>query len=342
MRTRSLTCCVALGLLLLGCLPAVSSTPFGALGQAKPEQPKVSAAEQKAVDAITAAPDAAAKLKAGAAFVKKYPHSTLRARVAQALANEVAAVKDAAAKITLVQEYQGIFKEPSDQEFIVPVLIEGYADSKKFDEAFAAGAEFLKTHPDSLQVLIKLMSVGTDQAKVQNAKYIVPSLQYGAHAIELIEAKKRPAGMDDATWKFYEGNLPVLYQSMGILHIIKGERAEARLRFTKATELLPNDPFNYLMLVDILDTEYQDMAKRYQAMPSGNAKNAEYPKVLAALDTVIDTMAHVIALSEGDARLTQARQQSLKDLEIYYKYRHNNSTEGMQQLIDKYKVAAKP
>jgi tetratricopeptide (TPR) repeat protein len=262
--------------------------------------------------------------------------------VAQSLANEVADVKDAAAKITLVQEYQGIFKEPSDQEFIVPVLIEGYAESKKFDEAFATGAEFLKTHPDSLQVLVKLMSVGTDQAKVQNGKYIVPSLQYGAHAIELIEAKKMPAGMDEATWKFYEGNLPVLYQSMGILYIIKGERAEARLRFIKATELLPNDPFNYLMLVDILDTEYQDMARRYQAMPSGNAKNAEYPKVIAALDKVIDTMARVIALSEGDARLTQARQQSLKDLEIYYKYRHNNSTEGMQQLIDKYKVAAKP
>jgi hypothetical protein len=333
---------VALGLLLLGCLPVLSSTTFAVLAQAKPDQPKVSAAEQKAVDAITAAPDAAAKLKAGAAFVKKYPTSTLRSRVAEALANEVAAVKDAATRITLVQEYQGIFKEPSDQEFIVPVLIEGYAEAKRFDEAFATGAEFLKTHPDSLRILVKLMSVGTDQAKVQNAKFIVPSLQYGAHAIEVIEAKKMPAGMDEATWKFYEGNLPVLYQSMGVLHLIKGERAEARVRFTKATELVPNDPFNYLMLVDIVDTEYQDLAKRYQAMPSGNAKNAEYPKVVAALDKVIDTMARVIALSEGDARLTQARQQSMKDLEIYYKYRHNNSTEGLQQLIDKYKVPAKP
>ena len=85
MRTRSLTCRVALGLLLLVCLPGVSSTTFAALGQAKPEQPKVSAAEQKAIDAITAAPDAAAKLKAGAAFVKKYPQSTLRSRVAQSL-----------------------------------------------------------------------------------------------------------------------------------------------------------------------------------------------------------------------------------------------------------------
>ena len=52
--------------------------------------------------------------------------------------------------------------------------------------------------------------------------------------------------------------------------------------------------------------------------------------------------ARAIALSEGNAALAQVRQQYLQDLESYYKYRHNNSTEGMQQLIDKYKVAPKP
>ena len=336
--------CVALGLLLVlpECLPAVSSTTFAALAQAKPEQPKISADEQKAAVAIQSAPDATAKLKAGAAFIKKYPKSTLRSRVAEALANEVAGVKDAANKITLAQEYQGIFKEPSDQELIVPVLIDGYAEAKRLDEAFAAGAEFLKTNPDSLRVLVKLMTLGTDQAKQQNGKFIVPSLQYGAHAIELIEAKKMPAGMDEATWKYYESNLPALYQSMGILHLVKGDRSEAKVRFMKGTELAPKDPFNYLMLIDILDTEYQAMAKRYQSMPSGNAKNDEYPKVLAALDKVIDTMAHMIALSEIDARWGAARQQALKDLEVYFKYRHDNSTAGMQQLIDKYKALAKP
>jgi len=148
--------------------------------------------------------------------------------------------------------------------------------------------------------------------------------------------------MDEATWKYYESNLPGLYQSTGILNLVKGDRGEAKVRFMKGTELAANDPFNYLMLIEILDTEYQDMANRYKSMPSGKAKNDEYPKVLAALDNVIDTMAHMIALSESDARWGQARQQALKDLEIYYKYRHDNSTAGMQQLIDKYKVTAKP
>jgi hypothetical protein len=77
-------------------------------------------------------------------------------------------------------------------------------------------------------------------------------------------------------------------------------------------------------------------------MPSGKAKNEEYPKVMALLDNVIDVLARVIALSEGNAQLEQARQQSIHDLESYYKYRHSNSTEGMQQLVDKYKLSAKP
>jgi len=57
---------------------------------------------------------------------------------------------------------------------------------------------------------------------------------------------------------------------------------------------------------------------------------------------VIDADAHLVALSEGLAPLQPVRQQVMADMESYYKYRHNNSTAGMQQLIDKYKVVAKP
>jgi tetratricopeptide (TPR) repeat protein len=344
MRIRSLAACVVFASLafLFVCLPHGQGKTSATGAQEKAGQATVSAGEQKAAEAITAAPDPAAKLKAGAAFIKKYPKSSLHSRVAQALANEIAAVKDATQKISLAQEYQGIFKEPSDQELIVPILIDGYLEAKRFDEAFAAGAEFLKSNPDSLLVLVKLLMLGTDQAKQRNGKFIEPSLQYGAHAIQLIEAKKIPPGMDDATWKFFETNLPRMYQSMGVLNLVKGDRVEARTRLTKAAELAPKDPFNYLLLLDVVDSEYQEAAKRYQNMPSGKTKNEEYPKVMALLDNVIDILARVIALSEGNAQLEQARQQSIHDLESYYKYRHSNSTEGMQQLVDKYKLSAKP
>jgi hypothetical protein len=189
---------------------------------------------------------------------------------------------------------------------------------------------------------VQLISVGTDQAKQMNPKFIPQSLEYGTHAIELIEADKKPADMDDAGWKKYKSTgLASLYRSMGLLNLFKGDHGEARARLAKAAELAPTDPFNYLLLAGVLNEEYQDGAKHYKSMPVGPAKDEELKKVLASLDQVIDAFAHTVALAEGNERLGPLRQQYLQDLESYYKYRHNNSTAGMQQLIDKYKVPAK-
>jgi hypothetical protein len=244
--------------------------------------------------------------------------------------------------VTLAQQYTGIFTEPAEQQMIMPVLIDALAAANRADEAFSTGSEFLTRNPDSLFVLVGLMSLGTDQAKQKNLKYIPQSLPYGIHAIELIEADKKPADIDDAGWKKYKSSaLPSLYQSMGLLNLVKGDREGAKARLAKAAELAPTDAFNYLLLAGILNEEYQDAAKRYQSMPSGPAKDEELKTILASLDRVIDTYAHTIALAEGNDRLAPVRQQYLQDLEAYYKYRHNNSTAGMQQLIDKYKKPAK-
>ena len=130
-----------------------------------------------------------------------------------------------------------------------------------------------------------------------------------------------------------------VYQSLGLLYYASGNRAEAKARYTKASQVAPSDPFNFVMLADLSNQEYQDAAKHYQAMSAGQARDDELKKVQSMLDQVIDAYAHAIALSEGNAALQQVRQQYLGDLEAYYKYRHGGSTEGMQQLIDKYKLA---
>ena len=313
------------------------------LAQGGPGQPNISADEENLAKAIVSAPDVAAKLKAAAELIKKYPKTSLRPRVARALVDQIAGVSDAPQKITYAQEYRGTFNEPSEQQLIMPVLIGGYAAAKRSDEAFSAASEFLTRSPDSLEVLITLVSVGTELAKQQNVKFVPQTLQYAAHAIELLEGDKKPADMDDAGWQqFKTSTLPGVYQSMGLLNLVKGDHAEAKARYARAAELAPRDPFNYVMLGAILNEEYQQDAKVYQAMPDSQAKRDALPKVLSKLDAVIDSYARMIALSEGNATLEQVRQQYLQDIEAYYKYRHNNSTAGMQELIDKYKVAAKP
>jgi hypothetical protein len=344
MRTKSLLARVALAstFVALSCVVSASVVSSARAQSGRSAQSNISSGEQTLLKEIDAAPDPAAKLKAAAELIKKYPKSSVRPRVSRDIANQIGAITDASQKLSLAQEYQGVFADPSEQELIMPVLIEAFVGANRSDEAFSIGSAFLKSNPDSLPVLVRLVLVGTDQAKQKNPKFIPQSLQYGTHAIELIEADKKPADMDDAGWKKYKTTmLPSLYQSMGLMNVVKGDRGEAKARLAKAAEIAPADPFNYLLLAGILNEEYQDGATRYRGLPDGPTKGEELKKVLASLDLVIDAYAHTVALSEGNARMQTVRQQFLEDLESYYKYRHNNSTAGLQQLIDKYK-AAKP
>ena len=305
--------------------------------------PKISQDEQNLAQKITSAPDAASKLKAAGDLIKKHPKTGIRGQVAQEIANRITDVPNATQKLALAQEFQTIFNDPADEEFVGPVVIDAYADANQLDQAFTKGADFLSRHPESLRVLVTLLSVGTEQAKKQNAKFIDQSIRYGSQAIALAEANKKPANFDDASWQqFKTVTVPSMYQSLGLLYMLKGARAEAQAQYTKASQIAPSDPFNFVMIAALLNDEYQAAAKAYQAMAAGAPRDAQLKKVEALLDTVIDAYARAIALSEGSAQLAQVRQQYLQDLENYYKYRHNNSTTGMQQLIDKYKPAPKP
>ena len=310
---------------------------------AQAAQGQASQDEQNMAKAVMTAPDPVVQIKTAADFVKKYPKSTLRARLAQELAQKIDGATDPAQKVNGAQAYKEIFTEPTEQEMIMPVLVEGLIQSKRIDEAFTTGSEFVTRNPESLEVLIQLASAGTTEAKSKNAKFVPQSLKYGASAIQLIEADKKPAWMDVVAWTKYKSDtLPGLYQSMGLLNLIKGDKAQGRASYLKASELAPTDPFNFVMLAGIVNEEYQTSAKKYAGLPAGPAKDEELKKAQALMDAAIDAYAHAVAVSEGNATLQPVRQQFLQDLEAYYKYRHNNSTAGMQELINKYKVTPKP
>lgn len=334
MKIRSILLFIAL------LLPAAAPLTFAQGGQG---QPNASADEQNMAKAVMTAPDPAVQLKAASDFVKKYPKSTLRPRLARDLAEKIGAATDASQKVNGAQAYREIFKEPTEQELIIPILIEGLVQAKRTDEAFTTGSEFVTKNPESLDVLVQLVAAGTNEAKNKNGKFVPQSMQYAQSAIQLLEANKKPAWMDEAAWAKYKSEvLPGLHQSLGLLNLVKGDRAAARASYLKAAELSPADPFNFVMLAGIVNDEYQTEAKKYQAMPAGPAKEEELKKAQALMDATIDAYAHAIAVSEGNATLQPVRQQYLADLEAYYKYRHNNSTAGMQELINKYKAPPKP
>lgn len=293
--------------------------------------------EQTMAKAIMSAPDTTGKLKAAATLINKHPKTLVRPRVAETVADHINQEKDATQRIQLATEYQKIFDQESEQNLIIPVLVNAYADGGQTDQAFSTGTAFLARQPNSLRVLTRLAFAATDEARKKNNKFVEPGIQDGSKAIEILEADKKPDDMNDSSWTYYKTLRPNLYQSVGSLDLMKGNLTDAKARFSKGAELTPADPFNHLMLAGIANEEYNKEADRIKALPEGPAKQDAMQKVLPLLDQVIESYAQLIAICESDPRYAQVRQDYLKDLETYYKYRHH-STEGMQQLIDKYKV----
>ncbi len=330
-------------LALLALLTFCSALALGASIQEKGKQEKVSDAERKAAQKIDDAKDAAAKIAAASEFVNKYPKSTLRPKIAELLISQISNTQDTAQRISLAESYLGTFSEASETKPIYPVLIEAYINAKRVDDAFNAAAPWLELNPNQADMLYLLSVTGIDEARRQNPKFLKQSEQYGLKAIELIEADKRPESYTVEQWnKNKAAWLPQLYQSMGLLALMSGNTNDALARLQKAVALSPNEPFNYVLLSKIRNDQYMAGAKQLQGVPAGAARTENEKKLIAQLDEVIDLYAHAIGLMEGKPQFKPLQDQLLPDLTSYYKYRHNNSTDGMQELINKYKQPATP
>ena len=132
--------------------------------------------------------------------------------------------------------------------------------------------------------------------------------------------------------------LPQLYQEMAIVSLVTGDSTGAQVNLEKSVKLNPADPFNYVLLGTITNEEYQKTAQNYKNMPDGKAKDDMLQKANTLLDKVIDQWAHAMGLAEGKPQYQALHDQVLPDLAAYYKYRHKSSPDGLQKLIDSYKL----
>jgi hypothetical protein len=324
----------------ISALALVCVFALGAAAQDKNKQPEpqVSGGERDAAQKIEKAQGAEAKLQAAAAFVKKYPTSALRPRIAQYIASEIDKTTDAQTKISLAQAYLDIFNQPGEAEQVNTTLLNTYINTGRADEAFKMAAARLAKNPEDLDLLRGLAIVASNETIKGNTAYAAQGQQYGAKAIELLEADKMPAGMDAAKWAAYKADaLPSLYRATGIIAFKTNDAAKATALLEKAAALHSTDPGVYLLLSDLSYSQYEQLAKQYQALPDGPSKDAALKQVQAQMDKTIDAYARAIAITEGQAQYQAPHDAMKQDVEKLYKYRHNGSTDGLQQLIDKYK-----
>lgn len=310
------------------------------LGQpAQPDAAKVSEEERKAAQKINEAKDNAAKLAATTEFIGKYPKSGLRPRIGEAFASMVNGTDDPAQRITYAEQYLKLFGEPGEPERVSASLLDAYIITNRAADAFRLGAAWLEKNPDDVDVMRRLAVVGLNEAIKGNDKFVKQGNTYGGKAIEILEADRRPASTAPADWAEYKTKwMPAIYREAGFLAMSSGDRATAKARLLKAAELKNPDPAVYAYIGQMNDEEYAEMAKAYQAMPAGAEKQARLKEVEAQMDRAIEYYARAIAVAGDKPEYANLRTQVRAGLEEYYKFRHNGSTNGLQQLIDKYKT----
>jgi tetratricopeptide (TPR) repeat protein len=312
--------------------------PQGQAG-AKPQVSNDELQEGKKVESAT---DAASRLQAAGEFVKKYPKSSLMDTVAKLAAAKIVETQDQTQKAAFCETFLTVFKNTPQANLIYGIEIEALVKSNKADDALRVAGVALQQNPDDVQLLSNMVSWGIDQIKHGDRKYVEAVQRYGAKAIELIEANKKPADLTDSNWSDYKTTiLPQIYQSLGLVSLMLEKSDQARPMLQKAVQLNPSDAFSYYLLGTITDTEYQATYQKYKSTLPGSERDATLKKALEQMDQTIDFFAHAVALSEGNPQNQPLHDRALKDLELYYNYRHKDKgPAGMQELINKYKKPA--
>ena len=305
-------------------------------------QKEVSEDEYRAAKKVENARDATDALNAAADFVKSYPKTTIKAIVANKTAAKITEVKDPAQKAAFAEKFLTIFTTPPESEIIYSTQIDAYIKSGRDDDAFKAGAAHFEKHPDDAGGLTILAWEGVDQLKKKNPAYAAESVQYANQAVKVMESGSKPADFTEEQWKIFKASwLPKLYQAIGLISMMSGDDEEARAKLEKSLQYDAKDPGTYMLLGEAANNQYRALAAKTQGMSAGPEREADLKKALEQMDHVIQYDAQAVALSEGRAEYKPLHDQLMENLTEYYKYRHNGSTEGLQQLLDSYKKSAK-
>jgi hypothetical protein len=109
-------------------------------------------------------------------------------------------------------------------------------------------------------------------------------------------------------------------------------------RLEKSASLNPKDPFTFVLIGSIYNEEYRQAAEKHRTQGQGPLRDSLLKEAYAKMDQVIEYYARAVALAVGRPDYQKLHDDILQDLKQYYSFRHGGKTDGLQQLIDKYKV----
>ena len=211
-------------------------------------------------------------------------------------------------------------------------------NDKKYPEAYALGKEILAAEPDNLKVLVDLGANGYLVGPLNNASLSAEALAYAKKALQQLEAGKT---IDD--WQpLASKDVAVAYlnYTVGALSLAT-DPANALKNLIKAAQFetpLKKSPYTYAYIAGAYETgPYAKLSKEYKDLYSGKDETPESKLALANINQIVDRMidgyARAVALAGSDASFSAPKAVWNESLTTWYKYRNNNATTGMDQLV---------
>jgi hypothetical protein len=209
---------------------------------------------------------------------------------------------------------------------------------KKYPEAYALGKEILTAQPDNLKVQIDL---GVNA-------YLVSPLNNPTLSAEALEhAKKALAALDSGKtiedWKPLTGKevaVAYLNYSIGSLSL-QSDPSNALKFLIKAAQFesqLKKSPYTYAYIAGAYETgPYAKLSEEYKRLYSGKDETPESKLMLANINQLVDRMidgyARAVSLAGTNADFAQPKAVWNESLTTWYKYRNNDQTTGLDQLV---------
>ncbi|HEY3134679.1 MAG TPA: hypothetical protein VGL29_01395 [Blastocatellia bacterium] len=217
-------------------------------------------------------------------------------------------------------------------------------------EMIRLGKEALASDPDNLDylwVMINQIRAKELYASPPNNSHASEYAEFSKQAMRIVEAGKTPTGAKD----FKKGSaLAFLNYDLGTIES-RNKNVDKALEYnSKAASLDPAEPAYFFACGNLYQQKYAVAAQKFQSFPEADQQAANEgkpdakPEVKAALDeankhadALIDCWARYVALTTGKKEYDPVRTNVEKELAKLYNYRHPDSPDGLQKLIQQYR-----
>lgn len=235
---------------------------------------------------------------------------------------------------TYLKNFVSLYEKANRKDQITDLVY----NKKDFPKAFEVGKAVLADEPENLKVLIDLAYAGFASATAKNETFTADAVTYAKKAMQLIEAGKAPD-----KWEPYLGKddaLAYLNNIIGQLTVQKtpSDALPYLIKVAQYESKLKKLPFTYGTIAGAYEAgEYAKLSAEYKACCEGKDETPQSKLALENINQVIDRMidayARAVALSGTDPANQAAKKEWMDSLSTWYKYRHNQSDAGMNEMI---------